>query len=55
MTELPLLGPSGDHGNSNRDYGQYTPYFYDAESVLTNGDPSQGIRDDHVPFMTRGA
>ena len=44
-----LLEPTGYHGN-----GQYTPYFYGAESVLTDGDPRHGIPDDHVPFMTRG-
>ena len=33
---------------------QYTRYFYDAGSVLTDGDPRHGIPDDHVPFMTRG-
>jgi len=33
---------------------QYTPYFYGAESVLTDGDPRHGIPDDHIPFMTRG-
>jgi len=49
MSELLLLQPSG-----NADDGQYTPYFYDAESVLTDGDPRHGIPDDHVPFMIRG-
>lgn len=46
---LLLLEPSADHAQR-----QYTPYFYDAESVLTDGDPRLGIQDDHVPFMTRG-
>ena len=45
MSELLLL-ESG--------HGQYSPYFYGAESVLTDGDPRHGIQDDHVPFMTRG-
>jgi len=45
MSELLLL---------DNDQSQYTPYFYDAGSVLTDGDPRHGIQDDHVPFMTRG-
>ena len=53
MTEL-LLYTSGLLLLEPGEERQYSPYFYDAESVLTDGDPRHGIQDDHVPFMTRG-
>jgi len=40
---------TADHAQQQR-----TPYFDNAETVLTDGDPRLGIQDDHVPFMTRG-
>jgi len=52
MSGLLLMDASDDpHGAVQQ---RYTPYFYGAESVLTDGDPRLGIPDDHVPFMTRG-
>ena len=49
MSGLLLLEPISDAGER-----KYTPYFYGADSVLTDGDPRHGIPDDHVPFMLRG-